>query len=109
MPPRLNPARPPISCKAAGRPPASDRRPSHVNTCFRLTTTDELQGAAAADFAVEKLHVLRAAVITDHELYGQGLAGAFKPRLGRGGGRGLGPPGGGGGKHRAEPFFDDVR
>src|SRR5256712_8872291 len=81
MPALLNPARTPISCKVAGLPLASDLRPSHANNFFRLTTTDELQGAAAADFAVEKLHVLRAAVITDHELYGQGLAGAFTARL----------------------------
>lgn len=90
MPALLNPARTPISCKVAGLPPASDLRPSHVNNFFRLTTTDELQGAAAADFAVEKLHVLRAAVITDHELYGQGLAGAFNARLVRRGGTVLG-------------------
>src|SRR2546428_3465146 len=88
MPALLNPARTPISCKVAGLPPASDLRPSHVNNFFRLTTTDELQGAAAADFAVEKLHVLRAAVITDHELYGQGLAVAVIRPLGRRGGNG---------------------
>src|SRR2546428_1889629 len=91
MPTLLNPARTPISCKVAGLPPASDLRPSHANNFFRLTTTDELQGAAAADFAVEKLHVLRAAVITDHELYGQGLAVAFHPPLGPGRGTVPGP------------------
>jgi len=90
MPSLLNPARTPITCKVAGLPPASELRPSHANNFFRLTTTDELQGAAAADFAVEKLHVLRAAVITDHELYGQGLAGAFNARLVRRGGTVLG-------------------
>ncbi len=90
MPSLLNPARTPITCKVAGLPPASELRPSHANNFFRLTTTDELQGAAAADFAVEKLRVLRAAVITDHELYGQGLAGAFNARLVRRGGTVLG-------------------
>src|SRR5207247_9985269 len=45
---------------------------------------------AAADFGVEKLAVRCAAVITDHELYGQGLAGAFNARLVRRGGTVLG-------------------
>src|SRR5438874_301620 len=67
MPPLLNPARTPITCKAVGLPPASELRPSHANNFFRLTTTDELQGAAAADFAVGNLKLLRAGVITDHE------------------------------------------
>jgi branched-chain amino acid transport system substrate-binding protein len=90
MPPLLNPARTTITCKAAGLPAASELRPAHANNFFRLTTTDELQGAAAADFAFANLHVLRAAVISDHELYGQGLAGAFTARLTRSGGTVLG-------------------
>jgi branched-chain amino acid transport system substrate-binding protein len=86
MPPLLNPARTTITCSAAGLPAASELRPAHANNFFRLSTTDELQGAAAADFAFANLHVLRAAVISDHELYGQGLAGAFSARLTRRGG-----------------------
>src|SRR5438309_1810702 len=90
MPSLLNPSRTPVTCQAAGLPSASELRPVHANNFFRLTTTDELQGAAAADFALDDLHVLRVAVITDHELYGQGLAGAFHARLVRRGGTVLG-------------------
>lgn len=86
LPALLNPARTAVTCKDAGLPSASDLRPAHVNNFFRLTTTDELQGAAAADFAFDTLHVLRLAVISDHEAYGQGLAAAFSARFARRGG-----------------------
>jgi branched-chain amino acid transport system substrate-binding protein len=81
MPAPLNPARTEIACKSAGLPSAAELRPAHTNNFFRLTTTDELQGAAAADYAFNKLHVLRAAAISDHEAYGQGLVDAFAARL----------------------------
>jgi branched-chain amino acid transport system substrate-binding protein len=90
LPALLNPARAAISCKQAGLPAASDLRPTRANNFFRLTATDELQGAAAADFASQDLHVLRAAVMSDHEAYGQGLASAFSARLSRLGGSVLG-------------------
>jgi len=80
-PAMLNPARTDISCRAAGLPSAPDLRPAHTNNFFRLTTTDELQGAAAADYIFHKLRVLRVAVISDHEAYGQGLAYAFAARF----------------------------
>ena len=86
LPALLNPARSAITCKQAGLPAASDLRPAHANNFFRLTATDELQGAAAADFAFQQLHVVRAAVISDHEAYGQGLASAFSAKLSRLGG-----------------------
>jgi len=86
LPALLNPGRTAVTCKAAGLPAASDLRPSKVNNFFRLAATDELQGAAAADFAVGTLHVVRAAVISDHEAYGQGLAAAFSARFARAGG-----------------------
>jgi branched-chain amino acid transport system substrate-binding protein len=86
LPAFLNPARTAVSCKDAGLPSASDLRPAHANNFFRLTTTDELQGAAAADFAFDTLHLLRLAVISDHEAYGQGLAAAFSARFARRGG-----------------------
>ena len=86
IPAMLNPARMAISCKAAGLPSSSELRPARTNNFFRLTVTDDLQGAAAADFAFTTLHVLRAAVISDHESYGQGLASAFSARLQRLGG-----------------------
>jgi len=77
----LNPARTAISCKAAGLPSAAELRPAHTNNFFRLTTTDDLQGAAAAEYAFHKLHLIRTAVITDHEAYGQGLGYAFSARF----------------------------
>jgi branched-chain amino acid transport system substrate-binding protein len=81
LPAALNPARTEITCKAAGLPAASELRPAHTNNFFRLTTTDDLQGAAAAEYAFSVLHVLRAAVLSDHESYGQGLANAFSARF----------------------------
>ena len=90
LPAMLNPARTAISCKAAGLPSSSELRSARTNNFFRLTVTDDLQGAAAADFAFTTLHVLRAAVISDHESYGQGLASAFSARLQRLGGSVLG-------------------
>ena len=86
IPALLNPGRNAITCKEAGLPAASDLRPTHANNFFRLTATDDLQGAAAADFAYHSLHVARAAVISDHEAYGQGLASAFGAKLSRLGG-----------------------
>jgi branched-chain amino acid transport system substrate-binding protein len=81
LPALLNPARTAIVCEAASVPSAADLRPAHNNNFFRLTTTDELQGAAAADYAFRKLHILRSAAISDHEVYGQGLVDAFSARL----------------------------
>ena len=81
LPAALNPARTEITCRAAGLPAASELRPAHTNNFFRLTTTDDLQGAAAAEYAFSKLHLLRAAVLSDHESYGQGLANAFSARF----------------------------
>lgn len=80
-PARLNPARTPITCRQAGLPAASALRPQKINNFFRLTTTDELQAAAAADFAFHKLHLLRAGIVSDNEAYGQGLAYAFSARF----------------------------
>lgn len=77
----LNPARTPISCRDAGLPTATELRPTHVNNFFRLTTTDQLQGPAAADYAVKTLHIRRVATISDHETYGQGLATSFTGRF----------------------------
>lgn len=81
MPAMLNPARTEIGCQAAGLPSAADLRPTHTNNFFRLTTTDDLQGAAAADYVFRKLHLLRAAAVSDHEAYGQGLVDAFVARF----------------------------
>lgn len=81
VPAALNPARTDIDCKTAGIPAASELRPTHLNNFFRLTTTDNLQGAAAADYIFGKLHLVRAAAVSDHEAYGQGLVDAFTARF----------------------------
>jgi len=86
LPAALNPARVEISCSAAGFPGPADLRSTAANTFFRLATTDDLQGAAAADFGYTSLHLLRVAVLSDHETYGQALADAFRARFTRLGG-----------------------
>jgi branched-chain amino acid transport system substrate-binding protein len=86
LPPPLNPRRSAISCAAAGLPSPGDLRPTGVNNYFRLSTTDELQGPAAADFASSHLHLQRVAVVSDAEAYGQGLADSFTSRFTRLGG-----------------------
>ena len=86
VPAALNPARAEIDCKTAGLPSASELRPTHVNNFFRLTTTDERQGAAAADYVFGNLHLVRAAAVSDHEAYGQGRVDAFTARFTRLGG-----------------------
>jgi branched-chain amino acid transport system substrate-binding protein len=86
LPVALNPLRTVISCKAAGLPSPADLRPIGVNNYFRLSTTDDLQGPAAADYASRRLHLLRIAVLSDREAYGQGLANSFASRFNRLGG-----------------------
>jgi branched-chain amino acid transport system substrate-binding protein len=81
LPALLNPARTAITCKAAGLPSPAELRPTGVNNFFRLSTTDDLQGPAAADYATKQLHLQRVAVLTDGEAYGQGLADSFTARF----------------------------
>jgi branched-chain amino acid transport system substrate-binding protein len=81
LPAGLNPSGLAISCKAAGQPSPSDLRPTSSNNFFRLATTDDLQGAAAADFGFKSLHLLRVGVLSDHEAYGQALADSFRARF----------------------------
>jgi branched-chain amino acid transport system substrate-binding protein len=78
LPAALQPAHVAVSCKQAGLPSAADLRPSGFNNYFRLAATDDLQGPAAADYAYKTLHVLRVAVVSDHEAYGQALADGFE-------------------------------
>ena len=86
LPMTLNPLRTPVSCKEAGLPAPGDLRPTGVNNYFRLSTTDELQGPAAADYARKQLHLMRVAVILHHEAYGQLLASSFTARFNKLGG-----------------------
>jgi branched-chain amino acid transport system substrate-binding protein len=81
LPAALSPSRVAVSCKQAGLPEPAELRPSGVNNYFRLAATDDLQGPAAADYAAKTLHLLRAATISDHEAYGQALAGSFATRF----------------------------
>ncbi|HEY0755654.1 MAG TPA: protein kinase [Ktedonobacteraceae bacterium] len=52
-------------------------RPSGKVTYFRISTTDNYQGNAAADFAYQVHHYRRAFVIDDTEQYGSMLANSF--------------------------------
>ena len=86
LPAGLNPTRAAIGCKAAGLPLPGDLRPTKTNNFFRLATTDDLQGAAAADYAFNTLHLLRVGVLSDREVFGQALAAGFRARFTRLGG-----------------------
>jgi branched-chain amino acid transport system substrate-binding protein len=86
LPAGLNPTRAAIGCKAAGLPLPTDLRPTRTNNFFRLATTDDLQGPAAADYAFNTLHLLRVGVLSDREVFGQALAAGFRARFTRLGG-----------------------
>jgi branched-chain amino acid transport system substrate-binding protein len=51
--------------------------PTGQRNYARVITTDDYQGAAAAQFMAQTLHVKRCAVINDNQTYGQGVARAF--------------------------------
>ena len=51
--------------------------PSGKRNYARVITTDDYQGAAAADFASQDLKVKRCFVLNDNQTYGQGVAQAF--------------------------------
>ena len=80
LPARLNPTGAEISCTAAGLVAPAQLRPAGINNFFRLATTDDLQGPAAADYLYKTLQLRRAAVLSDHESYGQALAASFRAR-----------------------------
>jgi len=86
LPSGLSPTRLAVGCNQVGLPLPADLRPTKVNNFFRLATTDDLQGAAAADYGYKNLHLLRVAVLSDHEAYGQALANAFRTRFNKLGG-----------------------
>jgi branched-chain amino acid transport system substrate-binding protein len=86
VPAGLSPAHRAVACNEVGLPMPADLRPSKVNNFFRLATTNDLQGAAAADFGYTNLHLLRVAVLSDHEAYGQALASGFRTRFNKLGG-----------------------
>lgn len=86
VPAGLSPAHKAVACNEVGLPLPADLRPTKVNNFFRLATTSDLQGAAAADFGYKNLHLLRVAVLSDHEAYGQALADGFRTRFNKLGG-----------------------
>jgi branched-chain amino acid transport system substrate-binding protein len=51
--------------------------PTGTRNYARVVTTDDYQGAAAAQFAAQDLKVTKCAVLNDNETYGQGVAKAF--------------------------------
>ncbi len=54
--------------------------PNGKRNYARVITTDDYQGAAAADFAAQDLKVKRCFVLNDNQTYGQGVAQAFITR-----------------------------
>jgi len=54
--------------------------PTGKRNYARVITTDDYQGAAAADFAAQDLKVKRCFVMNDNQTYGQGVAQAFITR-----------------------------
>ncbi len=54
--------------------------PSGKKSFARVTTTDDVQGTAAADFASETLKVKKCYILNDNQTYGQGIAKAFETR-----------------------------
>jgi branched-chain amino acid transport system substrate-binding protein len=54
--------------------------PTGKRNYARVITTDDFQGAAAADFAAQDLKVKRCFVMNDNQTYGQGVAQAFITR-----------------------------
>lgn len=60
------------------------KRP-HANY-FRTVTTDKIQGPFAADYAIKKLNLKKAAIIHDNKTYGKGLATYFREQFESAGG-----------------------
>jgi branched-chain amino acid transport system substrate-binding protein len=86
VPAGLSPLHQAVTCNEVSLPMPADLRPAKTNEFFRLATTNDLQGAAAADYGYKNLHLLRVAVIADHEAYGQALASGFRTRFNKLGG-----------------------
>jgi branched-chain amino acid transport system substrate-binding protein len=65
-------------------------RPTGSVSYFRIATTDNHQGGVGADFSYKTLHLKKAYVVDDTELYGVGLAYAFVTEFKADGGTVLG-------------------
>ena len=57
------------------------------DTFFRICATDDVQGPAAAEFAVKDLQIKKVAIIDDKTTYGTGLASAFEKNFRQLGGK----------------------
>jgi branched-chain amino acid transport system substrate-binding protein len=71
-------------------------RPTGKVTYFRISTTDDYQGPAGADYLFKTLHLTKAYVIDDAESYGIGIANTFIKAFLTDGGTVLG--------HSSEPY-----
>ena len=54
---------------------------------YRVSTTDDIQGPFAANYATEELNAKNVAIIHDKKTYGQGLSDAFKAQFEKNGGK----------------------
>jgi branched-chain amino acid transport system substrate-binding protein len=59
--------------------------PSGTRSYARVITTDDFQGAAAAQFAAQKLGVKKVYILNDNQTYGQGVARAFEAEAAKSG------------------------
>jgi branched-chain amino acid transport system substrate-binding protein len=70
-----------VSCADGAGYTAAGLRPTGTNNYFRVATTDDFQGPAVADYALNTLKLTKVAVASDNEAYGKGIADAFSARL----------------------------
>src|SRR4051812_12605926 len=68
-------------------------RPTGKVTYFRVVTTDDVQGPAAADYAFDKLGLKKVYILDDTEAYGKGIADNFEKEYKTKGGTVLGHEG----------------
>ena len=64
----------------------TNHRVRQFKTFFRTATTDEIQGAFAADYLYNKAKIKKAYLIDDQKTYGAGLAASFKTNFTKFGG-----------------------
>jgi branched-chain amino acid transport system substrate-binding protein len=70
-----------VSCADGAGYTPSALRPTGTNNYFRVATTDDFQGPAVADYALNTLKLTRVAVASDNEAYGKGIADTFQARF----------------------------
>jgi len=70
-----------VQCSDAAGYTPSGLRPTGTNNYFRVATTDDYQGPAVADYALNTLKLMKVAVASDNETYGKGIADTFSARF----------------------------